>query len=145
MGHLQDAFTLVDIRNGSISDRQSSQWLLGQVILDLAQIGSKRVKKFVKTLPKHQPQLLTFLSWTEAALRDYQIQLTPVMPDAYARQQFIQTVARSWQLDQALINGHRQWQTEALKAAALVQAVTETEPHREGRCRISPSHQIGPF
>ncbi len=129
LGHLQDALILVDIHNGSISDPESSLWLLTEVILDLAQIELKRVKKFVKTLRKHQAHLLTFLTWTETALKGYETQLAPLIPDDNARQQFIQAVARSWRLDQALINGHRQWQTQALLAQTLLQAVTATEPH----------------
>ena len=125
--YLHDALALVDIRSGEIRDPATSQWFLEEILTGLAQIEQKRVKKFAKTLRNHQPQLLTFLNWTAKALADYDAQLTICIPDAEARLQFIQAVARSWLLDQMLINGHRQWRTEAQKAASLVASVTDTD------------------
>jgi hypothetical protein len=127
LNHLYDALALVDIRSGEIRDPATSQWFLEAVLTGLEQIEDKQVKKFVGTLRNHQPQLLTFLDWTAAALADFDSQLTATISDAEARRQFIQAVARSWLLDQMLINGHPQWRTEATKAAALVQSVTETD------------------
>lgn len=126
--YLHDALVLVDIRNGKIRDPTTSQWYLEQILTGLAQIDQERAQKFVKTLRKHQPQLLTFLDWTAKALANYDTQLTTFIPDAEARLQFVQAVARSWQLDQMLINGHPQWRSEAKKAASFVNAVTATEP-----------------
>jgi hypothetical protein len=124
---LHDALALVDIRSGEIRDPATSQWFLQEILTGLAQIEQKQVQKFVKTLRNHQPQLLTFLDWTAAALAEYDTQLTVCIPDAQARLQFIQAVARSWLLDQMLINGHRQWRSEAQKAASLVESVTDTD------------------
>jgi hypothetical protein len=125
-GTTHDALSLVDIRSGEIRDPATSQWFLEEVLTGMEQIDHKRVKKFAKTLRNHQPQLLTFLDWTAAALTDYDRQLTTCIPDAQPRQQFMQAVARSWLLDQMLINGHRQWRLEAQKAASLVKSVTDT-------------------
>jgi hypothetical protein len=125
--YLHDALALVDIRSGEIRDPATSQWFLAEILTGMEQIEHKRVKKFAKTLRNHQPQLLTFLDWTAKALAKYDAQLTKLIPDATSRLQFIQAVARSWQLDQALINGHRQWRSEAKRAASLVKSVTDTD------------------
>ncbi len=124
--YLHDALALVDICNGKIRDPATSQWYLEQILTGMEQIDHKRAAKFAKTLRNHQPQLLTFLDWTAKALLNYDTQLATFIPDHEARLQFIQAVARSWQLDQMLINGHRQWRSEAKKAASFVKAVTDT-------------------
>ena len=125
LGHFHDALVLVDIRNGDIRDFETSQWFLEEIISSMELIEHKRVKKFTKTLRNHQPQLLTFLTWTEKALADYDTRLTVFIPDADTRRQFIRAVARSWQLDQAVINGHRQWKAEAKNAAASIKSITD--------------------
>lgn len=125
--YLHDALALVDIRSGEIRDPATSHWFLEEILTGIEQIDQKRVKKFAKTLRNHQPQLLTFLDWTAEALAKYDTQLAVYVPDADARLQFIQTVARSWLLDQMLINGHRQWHSEAHKATSLVKSVTDTD------------------
>ncbi len=127
LNDLHDALALVDRRSGEIRDPATSQWFLEEILTGMAQIEQRQVQKFVKTLRNHQPQLLTFLDWTAAALAEYDTRLAACMPDAQARLQFIQTVARSWLLDQMLINGHRQWRSEAHKAASLVKSVTDTD------------------
>ncbi len=124
---LHDALTLVDIRSGEIRDLATSQWFLEEILTGIEQIDQKRVKKFAKTLRNHQPQWLTFLDWTAKAFAKYDTQLAVYVPDADARLQFIQAVARSWLLDQMLINGHRQWRSEAQKATSLVKSVTDTD------------------
>jgi hypothetical protein len=127
LSYLHDALALVDIRSGEIRDPTTSQWFLEEILTGMEQIEQKQVKKFAKTLRNHQPQLLTFLEWTAAALADYDTRLTASIPNAQARLQFIQAVARSWLLDQMLINGHCQWRSEAQKAASLVNSVTVTD------------------
>lgn len=126
LSHFHDALVLVDIRNGDIRDFETSQWFLEEIISGMEQIEHKRVKKFTKTLRNHQPQLLTFLIWTEKALADYDTRLTVFIPEADTRRQFIRAVARSWQLDQAVINGHRQWMVEAKKATVSTKSITDT-------------------
>lgn len=125
--HLHDALALVDVRNGEIRDPATSQWFLEEILTGMEQIDQKRARKFTKTLRNHQPQLLTFLDWTAKALTKYDTQLAACIPDLDARLQFIQAVARSWLLDQMLINGHRQWRSEAQKAASLIKSVTNTD------------------
>jgi hypothetical protein len=128
LAHLDDALVLVDIRNGDIRDFETSEWLLEEIISGMERIEHQRVKKFTKTLRNHQPQLLTFLTWTEKALTDYDTRLTVFIPDADTRRQFIRAIARSWQLDQAVINGHRQWKAEAANAAVSIKSITDTHP-----------------
>lgn len=127
LNYLHDALALVDIRSGEIRDSATSQWFLEEILTGMEQIEQKQVEKFVKTLRNHQPQLLTFLDWIATALAAYDARLTACIPDTQARLQFIQAVARSWLLDQKLINGHRQWHPEAQKAASLVKSVTDTD------------------
>lgn len=124
---LHDALALVDIRSGEIRDPVTSQWFLEEILTGIEQIDQKRVKKFARTLRTHQPQLLTCLDWTAKAFAKYDTQLAAYVPDADARLQFIQAVARSWLLDQMLTNGHRQWRSEAQKATSLVKSVTDTD------------------
>jgi hypothetical protein len=126
--HFHDALVLVDIRNGDIRDFETSQWFLEEIITGMEQIEHKRVKKFTKTLRNHQSELLVFLTWTAAALADYQTRLAAFIPDEPTRLQFIRTVARSWQLDQAVINGHRHWKAEAQNAAAALMSITAANP-----------------
>ncbi len=125
LNHLHDALVLVDIRNGDIRDFETVQWFLEEIITGMEQIEHKRVKKFTKTLRNHPSQLLTFLAWTGTALAGYDTRLTAFIPDASTRLQFTRAVARSWQLDQAVINGHRHWKTEAENAAASVKSVID--------------------
>ena len=125
LSHFHDALVLVDIHNGDIRDFETGQWFLEEIISGMEQIEHKRVNKFTKTLRNHQPQLLTFLAWTATALADYDTRLTTSIPDASTRLQFIRAVARSWQLNQAVINGHRQWKAEAENAATSVKSITD--------------------
>lgn len=127
LGHLCDALELVDTRSGEIRDVATSQWFLEEVVTTMQQIEHKRVKQFSKTIRNHQAQLLTFLARTAQALLTYDNQLSPHIPDERVRLQFIRAVARSWKLDQMLINGHRQWKAAAKKAAILVQSVINTD------------------
>lgn len=88
LSHFHDALVLVDIHNGDIRDLETSQWFIEEIITGMEQIEHKRVKKFTKTMRNHQPQLLTFLAWTETALADYDARLTAFIPDANTRLQF---------------------------------------------------------
>ncbi|MDX8399068.1 MAG: hypothetical protein R8K20_02320 [Gallionellaceae bacterium] len=124
LGHLCDTLELVDVRSGEIRDAETSRWFLEEVVTGMEAIDHWRVKKYAKTLRNHQSQLLTFLKWVADALVDYDTKLSAPIPDEDARIQFIQTVARSWKLDQMRINGHTQWKKEAKEATALVESLT---------------------
>lgn len=125
LSHFHDALVLVDIRNGDIRDFETSEWFLEEIISGMERIEHKRVKKFTKTLRNHQSLLLTFLVWTATALADFDARLTAFIPDANTRLQFIRAVARNWQLNQAVINGHRQWKEEAENAATSVKLIAD--------------------
>ncbi len=127
LGHLCDALELVDTRSGEIRDSETSEWLLGEVIIGMEGIEHERVKKYAKTLRNHQSQLLVFLNWIAKAVAAYDIKLSTVIPDENVRLQFAQAVARDWKLKQTQINGHVQWKKEAKNAAALVESLTKTD------------------
>jgi hypothetical protein len=116
LSHLHDAFELVDWRSGEIRDPNTAAWLLEETLTALSQIEQPRVCAFIKTLRKHQPQLLTFLDWTAAALAAYRSTWAQQFPHPLDQQGFERTVARHWRLRQALINGHHHWQREATQA-----------------------------
>jgi hypothetical protein len=120
LGHLYDAFELVDWRSGEIRQPETNAWLLEQVLTALEQIDHARVRKFVKTLRSHQAQLLTFLDWTAAAMTQYRHKLRQHISSPSAQQPFVRTVARCWRLRQALINGHHHWKAEADQAEAAL-------------------------
>lgn len=131
LGHLQDAFELVDGRSGEIRDPATAAWLLTETLTALSQIAHARVRSFVKTLRHHQAHLLTFLDWTAAALAPYRHSLAQQFPEPPDQQRFERTGARHWWLRQALINGHRQWQTAAAQAHAAWLALTAGDPARQ--------------
>jgi hypothetical protein len=120
LGHLYDAFELVDWRSGEIREPQTNAWLLEQVLTAMEQIDHSRVRKFVKTLRNHQKQLLTFLDWAAVAMIPYQHQLRQLISSPSEQELFVRTVARCWRLRQALINGHQHWKAEADQAEAAL-------------------------
>lgn len=131
LSHLHDAFELVDWRSGEVRDPETAAWLLQETLTALSQIDHPRVQGFVKTLRNHQTQLLTFLDWTAVALAAYRTTLAQHFPDEQDQQPFERAVARHWRLQQALINGHRQWQKEAAQAQLDWLALVDGHPARE--------------
>ena len=131
LGHLHDAFELVDQRSGEIRDPTTAAWLLQETLTALAQIDHPRVQDFVKTLRNHQQHLLTFLDWTAAALSGYRTALAQQWPDPRDQQRFERTVARHWRLHQALINGHHQWRAQALQAQIDFNDLIGGDPARQ--------------
>jgi hypothetical protein len=131
LSHLGDAFEIVDWRCGEIRDPASAAWLLDETIAGLAHIDQARVQSFVKTLRNHRHQLLTFLDWTTAALTSYRTLLAQQIVDPQDRQLLERLVARHWSLQQRLINGHRQWQTEATQAKTDLLAAIADDPARQ--------------
>ena len=61
--HLCDALEVVDWRSGEIRDRAINEWLLVQTLTAMEAIDHPRVQKWVKSLRRHQHQLLTYLDW----------------------------------------------------------------------------------
>jgi len=128
LAHLYDALELVDWRSGEIRDPETNGWLLEQVLVALEQIDQVRVRKFVRTLRKHQGQLLTFLDWTALALTQFLPKLRQAIFAPDQQKKFMRTVARCWRLRQALINGHQHWKAEADQAEeALLNAIATDE------------------
>ena len=118
LGHLCDAFELVDRRSGEIRDPATAAWLLEETLAALAKIDHSKVQDFVKTLRNHGKHLLTFLTWTDAALSDYRTTLAQHLSVPDDQKRFERTVARHWRLRQALINGQNQLRSQATRAQA---------------------------
>jgi hypothetical protein len=128
LGHLQDAFELVDSRSGEIRDPATAAWLFNETLTVLRQLDSPKVQAFVKTVANHQAQLLTFLDWTAAALLAWRSTLAAHFPQPASQHCFERTVARHWRLQQALINGQRHCQRDAQQAQADFQALLQAAP-----------------
>ena len=130
LGHLYDALELVDLRSGEISDRETNAWLLEEVLKTMEQIDQPLVQKFVKSLRRHQHQLLTFLDWAAEMLTPYHQMLATHIPDPIQQRLFIRTVARTWRLRQALINGQRSRKRRAAEAEILLEQLLDGDEVR---------------
>ena len=130
LSHLYDALELVDWRSGEIRDRAVNEWLLAETLTAMSNIDHRRVQKWVKTLRRHQSQLLTSLDWLAASLQPFRAQLVQVVP-ADQQESFMRTVARYWRLQQALINGHRSFRRQAQEAEVTLQALTAHDTQRQ--------------
>lgn len=129
LNQLPDALTLVEGSHGEILDLTTCRWLFTACLDGLVDLTHKIISRFVRRLHKYQEQLLTFLSWTAAALAHWEEQLQATLIDPTAGRQFRQAVVRRWWLAQAVINGHHVHRFVAQEATALLQAVTETNQH----------------
>ena len=104
LAHLIDALEMIDWRSGEIRERDTNAWLLDETLAALSLIDHPVVLKWVKTLRRHQAQLLTALDWLDTSLAPLRLTLAEILP-AQQRTAFMRTVARHWRLKQALING----------------------------------------
>jgi hypothetical protein len=127
--HLVDALELVDWRSGEIRERATNDWLLTECLTALGRIDQATVRKWVKTLRRHQSQLLTSLDWLAASLTDFRAQLARQLPHPARQQAFCRMAARHWRLTQALINGHARFRPLAHQAAADWQEWLTAQPH----------------
>lgn len=130
LSHLFDAFELVDWRSGEIRDRATNEWLLEETLTAMSHIEQPRVQKWVKTLGRHQSQLLTSLDWLAASLQPYREQLAQVVT-ADQQDVFMRIVARHWRLQQALINGQLSFRQQAQEAKAALQRLVADENQRQ--------------
>lgn len=126
LSHLVDALELVDWRSGEIRDRAINEWLLAETLTAMTDIDHPRVQKWVKTLRRHQSQLLTSLDWLAASLQPYRQQLAQAV-SADQQELFMRAVARHWRLQQALINGHRSFGQQAQEAEATRQSLVAND------------------
>lgn len=126
--HLCDALEIVDLPSGAIRDHSTNAWLLEEALRALSNMDEAHVQQWVKTLRRHQAQLLTWMTWLTPALTGFQTQLAQVLEHPLVQTQFIQLVAKQWRLRQALVNGHRHWQTAADRTVAMLQSVTAGSP-----------------
>ena len=128
LAHLNDALELVDWRSGEIRERATNEWLLEETLTAMAQIDQPGVQKWVKTLRRHQGQLLTSLDWLAGSLQPFEARLAQLLPLPQLQQTFSRTVARAWRLRQALINGHTSFRPQAQKAELALQALLADYP-----------------
>ena len=129
LAHLVDALELVDWRSGEIRERAINDWLLTETLAALERIDHPKVQKWVKTLRRHQSQLLTSLDWLAASLADFQPQLARQLPHPVRQHAFCRIVARHWRLAQALINGHTRFISLAQQAETDLQDWLTAQPH----------------
>lgn len=121
--HLCDALELVDLPSGSIRDKATNQWLLDESLKVLETIAHDSVQRWLRTLRRHQSQLLTWMDWLEPALEAWQTQLSQVVDQPLAHAQFTGLVAREWRLRQALTNGHHQFKGAAHRTTEKLHSV----------------------
>ena len=129
LSHFVDALELVDWRSGEIRDRAINEWLLEETLTAMTAINHPRVQKWVKTLRRHQSQLLTGLDWLATSLQPYREQLAEIVPDDQ-QESFLRVVARHWRLQQALINGHRSFRQQAQEAAVVFESLIAHDSQR---------------
>ena len=127
--HLIDALELVDWRSGEIRERATNEWLLDETLSAMSLIDHPAVLKWVKTLRRHQAQLLTSLDWLDIALAPFRQRLAKIVP-AKQLTYFMRTVARHWRLNQALINGHASFAQLAQQAHDALQLLIADDPQR---------------
>lgn len=89
----------------------------------MEQIDRPQVRKLLKSLRKYQSELLTYLDWAVEMLTSYKQMLAVHIPDPSQQQAFMRSVARTWRLRQALINGQRHWKQQAAEAEIDLQQV----------------------
>lgn len=106
LGHLCDALEVVDWRSGEIRDRAINGWLLQETLGGLQAIDHPRIQTWVRSLRRHQHQLLTYLDWLAPTLAAYTEELAQILTTSQARADFMRLVARHWRLAQALTSGH---------------------------------------
>lgn len=130
LSHFVDALEWVDWRSGEIRDCAINEWLLEETLTAMTTIDHPSVQKWVKTLRRHQSQLLTGLDWLTTSLHSYRGQLAQVVSDEQ-QESFIRIVARHWRLQQALINEHPSFRQQAQEAATAFAALVANDPQRQ--------------
>jgi hypothetical protein len=130
VSHFVDALELVDWRSGEIRQPATNQWLLEETLSAMSAIDQPRVQKWVKTLRRHQKQLLTSLDWLATSLKPYRQQLAQIVATDQ-EDSFMRTVARHWRLQQALINGHSSFRQQAQEAQAAFQSLVAIDGHHQ--------------
>lgn len=128
LNQLPDALSLVDGAHGELLDLETCRWLFKACLAGLDRLTHKTITAFVRQLCKYQDQLLSFLSWTAAAIAHWHSQLQATLQEPNAVRQFRQAVVRRWWLTQALINGRQFYRRAAQEATALLQASTAANP-----------------
>ena len=122
--HFVDALELVDWRSGEIREKHLNEWLFQEALKEMDKITHSCVRKFAKTLRKHQSNLLTAMDWLKNSLESFRGTCIHDMPDNM-QQAIFAMVARHWRLQQFLTNGHQTFHQEAMKAKQQFQSFIE--------------------
>ena len=115
-----DALELVDWRSGEIRDKEINLWLLTESLQALRELNHSRTDKLVTYIEGQLDELFTFLDWMEIQLIPWQARLADFLPDPAAQAFFQKTVAQTWRLKRALVNGHTGFKTLAVEAQELL-------------------------
>ncbi len=130
LDHLVDALELVDWRSGEIRERATNEWLLTETLTAMSLIEQPCIQTWVKTLRRHQGQLLTSLDWLAASLHPLRQQLVERM-ERTAAESFMRRVAHCWRLRQGVINGHRQFRARLHQAEVARQTLIANDAWRQ--------------
>ncbi len=120
--HFCDALEIVDWRSGEIRDCATAAWFLNAVLEAMALCTDTRILAFLKTLRRHQPQLLTFLTWLHQELPAWRTTLQHQLHDPLQAHTFERLVAQHGYLQQKLIAGQTHWQAHAAAVALRLDA-----------------------
>lgn len=122
LDHLVDALELVDWASGEIRERAINEWLLEATLTAMSGLDHPRIQTWVKTLRRHQHQLLTSLDWLQRSLEPLRSELAQKM-EPQVQTTFLRAVARCWRLRQGLINGHRHFRAQAHQTETVLQTL----------------------
>jgi hypothetical protein len=125
--HLRDALEVVDWRSGELRDRTINGWLLDETLQVMQTIDQAGVRKFVRSLSRFRPQLLTYLDWLAELLGPWRQRLAHVRPEAGEQTFYERAMARAWRLRQGVINGQH-WQRQAREASAWLDLLVADNP-----------------
>lgn len=128
LGHLCDALEVVDLRSGEIRDRAINGWLMEETLSALEHIDSKRVQTWVRSLRRHQQQLLTYLDWLAPVLASFEEELSSILTTPQERTHFMRLVARHWRLGQARHSGHTSLPSTAQRIEQELESLLTTCP-----------------
>jgi hypothetical protein len=125
--HFCDALEIVDWCSGEIRDGETAAWFLNAVLEAMTRCTDTRILAFLKTLRRHQPQLLTFLTWLHQELPAWRTTLQQRLHDPLQARTFERLLAQHWFLQQKLIAGQSHWQTRAATIALRLDAWLATD------------------
>lgn len=101
---LAEALEVVELKSGEIRTSSLAEWYLEETIQTMEKLTHEKIIKFVKTLRKAQPELLTNLVWLAPRLDAWREKAVSKWGTILA-EQAEKLIARIWKLRQLIING----------------------------------------